>query len=377
MLRLSLAALAAMVCLGVPSHALPPGVTAAYEAWRAASEAGDRQGAAAHADAAWQAGQAAGLPPSQSLPLAEARAQAFSDLRDVARAGAAWDTVISLLQETGAGREALDDALFSATGAYQLAGNRQRASERAASYLALAGAETPSERVYAAHYILATGALDTGRVRQAGTHARQGLAVLEQLGPSVSPSTLVMAKTAAIGSALERNQLDTAFYLSLATRVSRALDYADPEHNEVYAWLSYIQRNLRPPDRLGLTQRQTASSLFRFDVPSEQPGFMRGSAPDFDWSAPGHEDARPVRRDAPGFPAVASSRGMEGIALVRFDVDARGRTENVSVLLSIPSPLFGESAVRAVQRWRYEPARVDGRAVRREGAETVFEFMLQ
>ena len=74
------------------------------------------------------------------------------------------------------------------------------------------------------------------------------------------------------------------------------------------------------------------------------------------------ENATPPRElasnAAPDYPAAARSRGQEGLVILKLVVEADGSVSNVRVMRG--EEPFASAAVQAVQRWRYEPARVDG-----------------
>ena len=65
----------------------------------------------------------------------------------------------------------------------------------------------------------------------------------------------------------------------------------------------------------------------------------------------------------PAYPAAFRQAGIEGRALVEFTVDTAGRVVSVRVL-EASSAEFGESAVRAIRLWRFEPGKIHGRPVR-------------
>jgi protein TonB len=77
------------------------------------------------------------------------------------------------------------------------------------------------------------------------------------------------------------------------------------------------------------------------------------------------ENAQPPRElssnASPEFPADARRRGQEGMVILKIVVDADGRVSAVKVMRG-DEPFVAE-AVRAVKRWRYEPARLDGQAI--------------
>ncbi len=71
----------------------------------------------------------------------------------------------------------------------------------------------------------------------------------------------------------------------------------------------------------------------------------------------------------PVYPEEAKAKGVEGVVLVGFTVDAEGRVHEPRVLSG--HALLDEAALAAVRQWRYRPTRKDGRAVPVEVVETV------
>lgn len=65
---------------------------------------------------------------------------------------------------------------------------------------------------------------------------------------------------------------------------------------------------------------------------------------------------------APDYPVALRQAGVEGHAMVEFEVDAAG-TVVAARVRETSAREFGEAAVRAVLRWRFEPGRKDGRIV--------------
>jgi protein TonB len=74
---------------------------------------------------------------------------------------------------------------------------------------------------------------------------------------------------------------------------------------------------------------------------------------------------RPVllARVEPSYPQVARRAGLGGRVTVRAVIAEDGSVDTVEVLAST-NPLFNEAAVDAVRKWRYRPARMNGRPVR-------------
>lgn len=73
----------------------------------------------------------------------------------------------------------------------------------------------------------------------------------------------------------------------------------------------------------------------------------------------------PVSRKPPRYPSAAARRGIEGWVLVEFFVEVDGSVDEVVVLDSDPPGVFEDATIRAVKRWRYEAATVDGVPIRK------------
>jgi len=66
---------------------------------------------------------------------------------------------------------------------------------------------------------------------------------------------------------------------------------------------------------------------------------------------------------APRYPRKARSRRIEGFVEVEFTVDENGDTANIRILAAEPEGVFERSTERAVGHWRFQPHRVNGKAV--------------
>jgi len=72
---------------------------------------------------------------------------------------------------------------------------------------------------------------------------------------------------------------------------------------------------------------------------------------------------RLVREVAPEYPESARRAHLHGVVVLQAVIGVDGSVDDVRVLSS-PSPLFEEPAVRSFRQWRYSAATLDGRAVR-------------
>lgn len=69
------------------------------------------------------------------------------------------------------------------------------------------------------------------------------------------------------------------------------------------------------------------------------------------------ENAHPV------YPAIARSRGYEGMVLLAAEVAADGRVENLTIKKSSGYASLDRSALEAVKRWKFDPGRRMGKPV--------------
>jgi protein TonB len=71
-------------------------------------------------------------------------------------------------------------------------------------------------------------------------------------------------------------------------------------------------------------------------------------------------EARPVAAMPPPYPREAALEGIEGWVRIAVEIDERGRVRDVEVLAAEPRGYFEQAAIRAVQRWSWKPAMIDG-----------------
>ena len=67
-------------------------------------------------------------------------------------------------------------------------------------------------------------------------------------------------------------------------------------------------------------------------------------------------------------------RKAKGFVIVKFEIGADGRVDNVAVIESTPAGVFDDAATTAVRKWIYEPRKENGVAVSSQSkARLVFE----
>lgn len=89
-------------------------------------------------------------------------------------------------------------------------------------------------------------------------------------------------------------------------------------------------------------------------------------------------DHLPVKIYAPNpeYPLQARRNNWEGVAVLKILIETDGFVRKVTVLQSSGYELLDRAAVKAVKRWRYRPALVNGIAVARQ-AQVRIKFVLE
>ena len=137
-------------------------------------------------------------------------------------------------------------------------------------------------------------------------------------------------------------------------------------------------KDVKPPPPPPAIEKQKAVQ------PKEGIASISGSIPDFEPPTLNRgninfqvsdRDAQPLVRIEPIYPPRAAEQGREGTCEGHFDVSADGKPYHISVTCS--SSMFVRAATRAIQKWKYNPKIVDGKAVARRGVVTPFKFQLE
>lgn len=72
---------------------------------------------------------------------------------------------------------------------------------------------------------------------------------------------------------------------------------------------------------------------------------------------------KPVNRRDPVYPRRALDLRIEGSAVVFFDVDEKGRLQNIRITDAKPSNIFNRSIIQAMKQWRYEAKPAKGLSI--------------
>jgi len=69
----------------------------------------------------------------------------------------------------------------------------------------------------------------------------------------------------------------------------------------------------------------------------------------------GGEQLAALKFDLPAYPKSAFRGGQQGWTIIRLDVDAKGKTQNIRVERSVPSGMFDRASRNAVELWQFRP----------------------
>lgn len=110
-----------------------------------------------------------------------------------------------------------------------------------------------------------------------------------------------------------------------------------------------------PAKRAGTTVDSLITVPIRFSL-DEEP--QSASATDAVGTAPSYRRLSP-----PDYPASAKAAGQEGTTLLEVGIDATGNVQTVNIVAGTGSDVLDRAASAAVERWSFNPATSDGRAV--------------
>jgi protein TonB len=69
-----------------------------------------------------------------------------------------------------------------------------------------------------------------------------------------------------------------------------------------------------------------------------------------------------IQRIEPSYPEAARQRRIQGWVEIEIDVGADGSVAAARIVDASPSAIFNAAALRAVSRWRFDPAQAGGEA---------------
>jgi TonB family protein len=366
--------LVALACIApaAAQQALPEEIASPYVIYSQALDAEDYETARRAAREAWDAAERLGYDTVTTATLADNYAHIASALSDHGEAYRGYLRAGELRESAGGEASLIIESWILAANAALVAGEHDDANrvadlagDLANNADALEGAER-ANLAFTARSIQATALWRAGRLRPSASRAQQAIDAAEGHDFSEQPYYALLTFVLGATHALNKENEDAAYWLTVAYH------YMPSQRRGLGYWSRYIRSQLDARERVALLDRlaRTALPPLGAEAPEEDPiQALRDRE--------GFVDATPASRNAPSYPSAAARTGFEGLAVVQFTVREDGRVVDPEVLFSIPATDFGDAALRAVRRWRYEPATVDGEPVERPGVTTQFEFILR
>lgn len=145
---------------------------------------------------------------------------------------------------------------------------------------------------------------------------------------------------------------------------------------------------LAPPQQVNLQMSAMDVATQRFNLSSGpitegfsiDSGFTPGDGgvgAGFGGGMVGGGDYLPVVQVPPQYPPSALKQGIEGWVLLEFTIGTEGQVKNARVVQAEPAGIFDQSALDAVQRFRFRPRMLGSMAVEVTGVQNRIRFRLQ
>lgn len=83
-----------------------------------------------------------------------------------------------------------------------------------------------------------------------------------------------------------------------------------------------------------------------------------------------------MKNPPPAYPQAALERGQQGLVILRVEIDPSGRAKQVSVQQGSGYRLLDDAALKAVRKWKFEPAKLGNMAVESK-ADVPIRFVLE
>lgn len=362
-----------MLVLGANAAAqeLPETVTTPYLAYEAAMQAGDAAAAMTAADQAWRAAVREQVDLQTATVLAGNLARIATRQRQNELALEAFEAELNGLEATQASALEIASVHRRISDTRIQMGDMQAAIRAGLSSLELLDTLEETQPVAAeralAHLNLSISRWNRHRYRTAGRDGELAMLAARRAGLA-EVSVFAIGAFHAGAHHFYNDRFDqSAYWFAVAHYMLVQNDEMTQLSRAALLWGRHARSKLDSDERQAILDRLGEEALIsevdslRTVRESRQGDFV---------------EAVPVQRRPPTYPRNASWAGAEGFALMQFDVDVDGRVIDPEVVFSLPYRDFGEAALRAVRRWRYEPATQDGVAVVQDGVVVLLQFEL-
>ncbi|MEQ8405589.1 MAG: energy transducer TonB [Oceanicaulis sp.] len=358
---------------------LPQDVMDAYGRYMDQVEAGDLEGARAAAADAFAAGEAHAIAPATLAVLAHNYATMSVSAGDQTRAAEMFTRAARLYESAGEDPLVVARADRLAVEAMFVDGEAEAAEARAdevADHLeTLPASPEHSFELARLRGVQAHALWNKSQPQRAGQRGREAFEHHQASGEPTNGDVAFFAYYAGIQQAFAQRNDTAAYWFAVADYLFEAHEVGDHAATVAYAWGHYARGRLDDTERRRLI-RDLAEGGWAAD-PCAEPCAQSDEADEPEFvEDENNREAEPIRRDPPFYPRRMARYGVQGIALVQFDVDEAGRTDDIELIFAAPHGDFGEAGVEAVADWRYRPRIENGVAVRREDVVTQLFYEL-
>jgi TonB family protein len=195
-----------------------------------------------------------------------------------------------------------------------------------------------------------------------------------------------------VSDALKANSISKANITPIVKQLNDRLvsaaesEFAANEEADIAKFLALIKRlNVDPASIAELNQlvverealllaRAAAAEAEKANGEGEE-----GEAEEAETDTPKIIPAKIISRAPPRYPTKAVNKQVEGWVEIKFIIDEAGVPINIKVTDSKPKDIFNSAAIKAVQKWRFSPARNEetGLPVESETTITKVQFKLE
>jgi len=157
----------------------------------------------------------------------------------------------------------------------------------------------------------------------------------------------------------------------------------DPDMNLAYAW-TLIARERNHPEadkqyrllRTKLTSRMEGKEVFSsLNSQYGKDALESNLYPTANRYIATDSRVRPISQPEPEYPTYYERAGVSAWAIVHYDINEDGRTDNVNVIASFPVDALTEQVIQTVKNWRFEPPKdLYGEPIRVEAQAHTFKI---
>jgi protein TonB len=213
---------------------------------------------------------------------------------------------------------------------------------------------------------LAAGAAERALDQREVDEAERVIGLLDRVDPRSYTVSTLRVRLAAAQQQQQREDRQAAASAQALQRASQEAAAATAQRPAAAAAPAQTSANAEPAAAQAAPAPSTPAPVAQSPVPAPPaPAAARGET----------REARPLRQAPPAFPVDAARRRQEGWVELEFTIGSDGAVRDVVVMRAQPPRVFDREAIRAMQRWTFEPALRDGQAVETRARRRI-EFRL-